>query len=112
MRRDICRHTCDSHASQGLRVGLVLEYIFIAAFIGFMLTFVGGFVYFVLLVLLSAVTAPFALVSAARHIPWNAPTHHIIKHARAHRIDSSRGACLVWQRDRRIDVYRAISCTW
>ncbi len=90
----------------------VLEYIVIAVFVGFMLTFVGGFVYFVLLVLLSVVTAPFALVSAARRIPWNAPTHHITRHARAHRIDSGRRACLVWQRDGRIDVYGAISCTW
>jgi hypothetical protein len=67
-------------------LGKVLEYFMYEVIALFLLSFVGGFVFFVLLVLLSAVTAPFVLAAAVRRILWNAPTHHITRHTRAHRI--------------------------
>jgi hypothetical protein len=63
-----------------------LEYFMYEVIALFLLSFVGGFEFFVLLVLLSVVTAAFALAAAARRIPRNAPTHHITRHARSHRI--------------------------
>jgi hypothetical protein len=89
-------------------VDAILEYIVIGVFALIILSLLGGFLLFCFVIFIS----PFALISAIARIPWRAPTHKITKDAKAHRIDTGRMACLVWQRDGWIDVYGATSCTW